>query len=241
MTAGPAMPALPVLVTRPEPGGRRTTARLLSLGFAPVLAPLLRVDPLTPALPAAAAVRAVVVASRHALPALPASYRRLPLFAVGDATAEAARRAGFAVVRSAGGRAEDLAALVAQSLTAEGLPLLLAAGLGQGHRLNNLLQESGFAVLREEVYVAQPVAELPESAAAMIRSGQEGWILLFSRETALCFARLAVAGDLAPDLARFSLAAIGEPAAAAASALPWRRVRVAVQPTETAVLALLND
>jgi uroporphyrinogen-III synthase len=231
----------PVLVTRPEPGASATAERLRAKGFAPQVAPLLTIEPLTAVLPPPEALQAVVVASQHALPPLPQSHCGLPLLAVGDATAEVARRHGFSQVSSADGDAAALAALVARRISPGGLPLLLAAGLGQGHHLARLLTESGFAVERREVYAARPANTLPEAARVMIGAYRRGRVLLFSRETAFCLSRLTLETDLLAGFATLDLAAISRPVAEAVGDLPWRSIRVAMSPTETAVLGLLHD
>lgn len=235
------MPALPVLVTRPEPGGSATARRLREMGFAPVMAPLLTIQSLARALPARESLRGIVIASQQALPALPDLYHDLPLYAVGDATAAAARARGFAEVVSAHGRAEDLAGLIIRSLPKEGLPLLLATGENQGDRLKTILQAFGFTIIKEEVYAARSVTALPPQAAEMIARPEPGWVLLFSRETALCLKRLCRAISLPAGLDHLQLAAISAPVAEAVRDLPWRSIRVAMEPTEKAVLALLND
>jgi uroporphyrinogen-III synthase len=211
------------------------------MGFTPYLAPLLTIAPLPTALPPAGAVRAIIVASQHAVPVLPPGLHGLPLFAVGDATAEIARRHGFTQVSSAEGDAAALAALVARKIAPAGLPLLLAAGLGQGHHLARLLAASGFGVERREVYVAHPAESLPEAARAMIGGDRHGRVLLFSRETALCLSRLTRETKLWAGFKTLDLAAISRPVAEAVGDLPWRSIRVAMAPTETAVLALLHD
>jgi uroporphyrinogen-III synthase len=232
---------VPVLVTRPEPGASATAQRLQAMGFAPFLAPLLTIQPLAAGLPSAHEVRAILVASQHAVPPLPASHRLLPLFAVGDATAETARRHGFGTVLSAEGDAVALARLVARSLAPQGLPLLLASGLRQGHYLARLLAESGFAVERREVYAAHPAAGLPEAARQLIGARAPGRVLLFSRETALCLGRLIHGTDLMAGFTTLDLAAMSRPVAEAVGDLPWRSIRVAMTPTEQAVLALLHE
>jgi uroporphyrinogen-III synthase len=231
----------PVLVTRPEPGASATARRLRAMGFVPHVAPLLTISPVAAALPPADRIGAIVIASRHAVPPLPAHYHALPLFAVGDATAEAARGHGFTYILSADGDAEALAALVARSSPARDLPLLLAAGLGQGLYLAERLAEAGFAVERREVYAAWPVTALPEAARAMISAGRAGRVLLFSRETALCLSRLVREPELLAGFPKLDLAAISGAVAEAARGLPWRSIRVAMAPTENAVLALLHD
>src|SRR5690348_11361581 len=95
-----AEPGSSVLVTRPEPGAGETAARLIALGFSPVLAPLLEVRPRHVAIPPSELVQAILVTSGSAIPGLPESHRRLPLFAVGAATARRAEAAGFTNVSS---------------------------------------------------------------------------------------------------------------------------------------------
>ncbi|MBN9481446.1 MAG: uroporphyrinogen-III synthase, partial [Bordetella sp.] len=120
-----------VWVTRAEPGAARTADRLTALGFTPIVAPLLTLSPLPGALDAAPSpetVAALALTSPNGVeafaPLIP-RFRDHPVFAVGDATAEAARAAGFADVRSASGDIHALARLVA----AEAPPgLLLAPG-----------------------------------------------------------------------------------------------------------------
>ena len=112
------MPPLPsgVLVTRPEPGASDTAARVAALGFAPILAPVLRIRAIPAHLPAASAVAAVLVTSGNAIDALPPAYHSARLLTVGDATAARARAAGFGQIFSAAGDAEALAALVAREV-----------------------------------------------------------------------------------------------------------------------------
>ncbi|MGH7070555.1 MAG: uroporphyrinogen-III synthase, partial [Acetobacteraceae bacterium] len=64
--------------------------------------------------------------------------------------------------------------------------------------------------------------------------------LFFSGETASHVARLVGTAGLSAELAPVTAIAIGEAAAAALRPLPFRSVRVAVRPTEEAVLAMLE-
>src|SRR5436305_9304945 len=94
-----------VLITRPFAGGEATSRLVASMGWRPLLAPVLKVAPIATQLPPPTGLQAVLVTSANALPGLPAAYHRLPLMAVGDATAARAREAGFAQVHSAAGDA----------------------------------------------------------------------------------------------------------------------------------------
>jgi uroporphyrinogen-III synthase len=228
-----------VLVTRPDPGASATSARLSELGYAPLAAPLFGIHPKRARLPDPARLQAAVATSGNALPGIPASFHGLSLYTVGDATAARARALGFATVTSAAGDAAALAELLSRACRPDAGPLLLAAGAGQGQRLAAALRAQGFAVLRRALYAAVPVRRLPPAARQALAEKRIAAALFFSAETAETFARLVGEAGLAGELARVTALAIAQPAAAALRRLPFRSVRVALRPTEEALLAML--
>ena len=209
-----------------------------------MVAPLLTIRALPAALqstlPGADRLQAVLIASRNALDHLPAGYHQVPLLAVGDASAERARRAGFAQVLSADGDADALGALAGMCCDQAGPPLLLASGRGQSLKLAAALRALGFRVIRRAVYAAVPARALPEAAAKVLREGSLRAATFFSAETASHFARLLIRAGLREAVAGVDACAIGVPAATAIEALPWRRVLCAAKPTQDAMLALLQ-
>lgn len=223
-----------VLVTRPEPDAAETAAVLVSMGWQPVIAPLLKVQtlPLAP-------VRcdAVLLTSGNALPALVGVGRDVPVLAVGDRTAARARAAGFLVVHSADGDAAALMGLVA-GFCAPGAALLLPCGAGQGGALAAELRAAGYRVFRRRAYRAAPVRLFPATAQDGFTVGAIGSTLLLSALTAEVFARL-LPPALHGALRTVDALVIGPPAAHAVAHLPWRRVRVSAKPTLERVLALL--
>src|SRR5262245_3790151 len=125
-----------ILVTRPSPDAEATAAALRVRGFAVMSAPMLRFEPL-PFHEDDTQYGAVIVTSANALrgigPQLTGSaLTKLPLFAVGDHTAEAARQAGFTKVISAKGDASALRDTVVERAKSGKLkkksPLLYLAG-----------------------------------------------------------------------------------------------------------------
>jgi uroporphyrinogen-III synthase len=237
-TASPDRAA--VLVTRPEPGAAETAARITALGLRPIIAPLLMIAQRHATLPPSARVQAIVATSRNAIPALPTSHRHLPLFAVGAATARHARAAGFEQVTSAGADAMALAALLAHSCDPLAGPLLLATGQDQGTALASNLRTSGFRVIRRVVYAAVPATIFPEPVHRAFAAGTLSAALFFSAETARTCVRLLQAARLDHTVATVDALAIGQSTAVALQPLPWRRIRVAAQPNQDAMLALLR-
>jgi uroporphyrinogen-III synthase len=115
----------------------------------------------------------------------------------------------------------------------------LATARRQGDALSAALRGQGFRVVRRVVYEARPASALPAQAAlAMQHGGLIG--LFFSGETARAFVRLAEQAGLARSLSTSEAVAISQPVAVALERLPWRRIRVAVQPNQDAMLALLR-
>src|SRR5437870_4476679 len=109
-----------VLVTRPSPDNDRSAAALRAQGFEVLLAPMLRFERV--ALPGdlGSEFGAVIITSGNALRAVApqlkdSPLKRLPLFAVGEQTASAARDAGFVKVIVAEGDSAALRDLVAAS------------------------------------------------------------------------------------------------------------------------------
>ena len=106
-----------ILVTRPQPDNEKTGASLRARGFEVLLAPMLRFEPVALPDEPSADYAAVIVTSANALRAVEPQLAEyglldLPLFAVGEHTAAAARKAGFGSVISADGDGADLRDLV---------------------------------------------------------------------------------------------------------------------------------
>ena len=202
-------------MTRPAGSAESTAAKLRRRGFIPVLTPLLEILPVDAELPDPATLQAVLVTSQHALPRLPAMLRGLPLLAVGDATAAAARVRGHENVISASSNAQALAGLTAQRCNPAGSALLVASGAGQGHELADTLRALGFDVRHCSVYAARQVSALPEAASRALRAGTVYAATFFSAETARSFAALAESAGLRDTVAPVVALAIGLPAAAA--------------------------
>src|SRR5215510_4131726 len=120
-----------IVVTRPQTDGERTAKALRARGHTVLVAPLMRVEPIAADL--GGAWSAVIVTSANAPKAIennPArdSLARLPLFAVGHRSAEAARETGFKDVVSANGDLRDLVRLIEVRRARERAPLLYLAG-----------------------------------------------------------------------------------------------------------------
>src|SRR5665213_211416 len=155
------------LVTRPRLQAETFAAELARRGVEPVVEPLIEIADCLAALPEFAGVQAILCTSVNGVRALARATgdRQAPVFAVGDATARAARAAGFERVESAGGDVGDLARLVCGRLRPGGGRLLHVAGSAVAGDLAGRLGASGFAVERAVLYQAHAVAALTPATA----------------------------------------------------------------------------
>ncbi len=232
-------PADGVLVTRPADAAADTASRLQARGWRPVFAPVAEIDPIDVALPPPDEVQAVLVTSANALATLPVAYNRVPLLAVGDATASRARDLGFSLARSASGDALALADLVRDACVPSRGALLHVCGRDAPDLLASELAGSGFKILRREVYFARPAGRLPEGTIKELERGTVAAALFFSPASARRFIAL-VRHDIHPEaLETVTAIAISAVAAEALAPLPWRRIRVASRPNQDELLAQL--
>ncbi|MFW6413529.1 MAG: uroporphyrinogen-III synthase [Oceanicaulis sp.] len=224
----------PVLVTRAEPGATRSVKALEGLGYRALNAATATVafDLPAPDLSNAAAL-AFTSPNGAAAAGFHNVSRDLPVYAVGDATAEAARDAGFDTVKSAAGDGAALARLILADAP-KGRVMHLS-GTRQGFDLVAALTEGGVTAERHAVYRTVPappygpelVSVLP-GAVALIHSpaGAERFL-----------ARLDAEGIAANAL---SYAAISRAAAAPAVRAGARGVAIAAEPNEAALFSALG-
>lgn len=232
-----------LLVTRPQPQADVTARRLAALGHTPIVAPLVEIVAEETALPLAG-VGAVAVTSAAAIRALGTAsvdldaLRRLPLFAVGARTAEAARQAGFTDVRTAGGDAAALAGLLAAALPA-GSTVLHAAGRDRAVELGPLVAPHDIAVRVAVVYRAEAGSALPPQAVAALADGAVDGILVYSARSAAAVVEAITTAGLDGKLATLRFLALSPAVAAALARGGAADVAVAARPEEAALFDLL--
>ncbi|WP_431284989.1 uroporphyrinogen-III synthase [Humitalea sp. 24SJ18S-53] len=238
----PAADPLGVLITRPSPGDAATAEAVARRGWRPIAAPSLVLAALPGAAPPRGA-QALLLTSAAAVRALDRSLAPsdLPVFAVGAATAAAARAMGFAAVQAASGDAESLSALVAAQCDPARGPLWLAVGRGYATDLAAVLRGRGFRVARRVVYAARPARALPPAARDALAAGQVAAALFTSPRGAHSMVRLLRAAGLAQAARGIAAVAISQRVADALGGVAWKALHVATIPSEEALLDVLGQ
>ncbi len=231
------------LVTRPQHDARKLIDRLDALGHRAVLSPVIDIVPRDHAALSHAVIQAIAFSSANAARAVSILTNRerllrLPAFAVGEQSAAAARLAGLADVREAGGDAVQMAEKIIADCDPAAGAIAYLSGADTAGDLQGQLQQAGFTVERAVLYDAVPAVNLSREAVNAIYSGNVAGILLYSPRSAKIWKSLLHAAGLAESarkLRHFCLSAN----VAAALGSDYVTV-VASAPREDALLSLLD-
>ena len=206
-----------VLVLRPEPGASETVRRAKQRGLDAEAKPLFTIEPIYWQAPEAGSFDGLLLTSANALRHGGDNLqdlRGLPAYAVGEATADAAREAGFDI-KSVGEAGVDR---LLGSIEPE---LKLLHLCGEDRRIPHNARQA---------IVALPVYRAVECDVSLA-DVHDSVALIHSPRAGRRFAQLV------PDREGIAIAAIS-PAAAEAAGDGWREVAAADTPTDEALLAL---
>ena len=210
-----------MFILRPEPGAGASADKARALGLEPVVTPLFEIQPVKWIAPNPAKFDGLLLTSanvvRHGGESLD-KVSGLPIYAVGEATAEAARDAGLSVKVVGSGNIDDLLRTLP-----DGLRLLHPCGFHRRPPANP----------RQKITTACAYRARQVTPSAAFRALSGNVAALHSAEAAKRLAELV----LPIERKSVRLAAISQQAAVAAG-LGWQAVGIAEQPTDDAVLAL---
>lgn len=230
-----------LLLTRPAAAAAAFAKEAAALGFDPLIAPMAVYEDVPSAPLDTAGVQAVLLTSGHAAAVLArrTSDRSVPVLAVGDATARAARAAGFLDVTSAGGDGAALAALVRQRLDPSAGRLIHAAGAERAFDVAATAIADGFQAATHVLYRSRPAQAFNPAVLAALRGEEIDYAAFFSPRTAKTFAKLIATANLQGCLGRITAVSLSPAVETALGQLTWARRRTAAKPTAVALLATL--
>ena len=238
-----------ILVTRPHPDGEATAASLRARGFDVLLAPMLRFEPVAFDDDEDMRYGAVIVTSANALRGIERQLKdgqwlKLPLFAVGEHTAAAARNIGFEAVIPAKGGADSLRDLVLASVKAKALkkasPLLYLAGADLARDLAGELGERGFTVVTQTTYRMVPLSSLPRETSDAFAANRIEAVLHYSRRSARAFLESVRAAGVEISALAIPHCCISAAVASVVRDAGATRVMAAASPDENALFELLD-
>ena len=238
-----------VLVTRPQPDDEATALSLRARGFEVLLAPMLRFEPVAFRDDGEVDYGAVIVTSANALRGLVQHLRdsrllKLPLLAVGEHTAAAARAAGFENVIAAGGDAGALRECVLAGVKRKTLkktsPLLYLAGADLARDLAGELGARGFTVVTQTTYRMSPASGLPRETCEAFAANRVEAVLHYSGRSARAFLEAARSAGVEISALSLPQCCISAAVAAVVRDAGAAQVVVAASPDENALFGALD-
>jgi len=232
-----------LLITRPEKDAGPLAALLTERGHSVHLEPLISIVPEPGAVVPEKAYGAVLVTSANGVRALAEAQgfehvkARLAL-AVGIASAEACRAAGFGRVEDASGDLHDLVRLTEKMCAPSDGPLLYAAGKLVSGDLKAMLDAKGYEVERLVLYDAVPADRLSPEILKALQAGEIDGVLHVSPRSARIWARVAPSD--VRELAHYCLSQAVADALVDEFKAPAGPIHVAARPTQDALIALID-
>ncbi|MEM8936851.1 MAG: uroporphyrinogen-III synthase [Pseudomonadota bacterium] len=229
-----------VLITRPEPDAAHFAQLCRDAGLEPIMSPLM--EPVIGAAPVDLTdVAALAFTSANGVRAFAANSGRrdLPVFAVGSATAAAAKSVGFRQVSAADGDVDSLARLISRR-PSTGVTLHIA-GTRRSGDLIALLEKEKHPARRAVLYEMNEADALPAPAVkALTTPSQVLWVTLFSPRTTALFMRLIENAGLENSLGRANAACLSDAVAELLPSEKWARVFVAPEREANSMIELIT-
>lgn len=232
-----------LLMTRPDigPDGDGLEAALSAAGHRITRAPLLTITH-TGTLPSFDGLQGLIATSSNGLRAVapfPEAALRLPLYAVGPATAALGRVLGFRRVAEGAGDGRALAELIRSEVDPSAGALLHLSGEKLAFDLAGALQPLGFDVRRAVVYRAEAATRFPPEGAGALQGGHLDGVVLMSPRTARAYVALVGEGGLGTEASRLVHFCLSDAVARELAALGTVVTSVARLPNSEEMLALV--
>lgn len=200
-----------------------------ALGRPSIIAPVTRITYRMPIIEGS--YDAVITTSPHG-PVGVTQYHSLPLYTVGEASADAARQQGFQLAISI---AQDAASLAAMIVVAHSTPskFLYLSGAETRINIKKLIESQGHNVTQVITYEAIAETQLVPELLAHWRKISA---VIFMSVGALKAAQSLITQDVS----HIQAFCISPTVAAAAGALPWKAIHVSASPKQQSLIDCIN-
>jgi uroporphyrinogen-III synthase len=231
-----------LLLTRPVEDSDGLAAELAGIGVTALIEPLLHIEYIDTPPPDLGRFQALLVTSANGVRAFSrvSPDRGIAVYAVGDASARAARDLGFTKVESAAGDVEALAALVRERLNPADGELLHVAASRLAGDLAASLEALGFGYRRAVLYTAEKATRLSDTAKTAIEAAELDGVALYSPRTADSLVGLLRDAGLADKCKHMTAFCLSRAVAEEAGAIAWRDIVVADSPDQAALIETIR-
>lgn len=232
-----------IIILRPEADCADYIAQVEAMGYCAIAEEILSVSFTDYELPEVGPEVPLVFTSANGVRAFArlSGERDRFVFTVGDNTAEAARRAGFTKLESAGGTAEDLTRLLLKRRETGLTSIFYVRGADISVNFPEILAESGIKTSEFIGYKANLSHSLSENALNSLEIGDVKAVLMFSARGAAHFAGFVRQNGRQAALKTVQALCIGEGMLESFRDLPFKEVVVAPSPDRYGMMCLLQS
>ena len=230
-----------VLIIRQREDAIPLANSLREKGIIPYVCPLFK--PRFLSLPSIQNPQGLIITSKNALRSLRGrtDFHTLPLYTVGDKTAELAKSLGFLNIFSAAGDSKDLLTLITQKASPLKGPLLYLSGAIVKGNITENLSTAGFDIKRHIVYRLESRKAFPSSLKKALVQGEISHILFFSPHTTTLFLNLLKKEKLEAATEKMTSLCLSQDVVKKALDISWREVWASPQPTVEAIMGYFNE
>ena len=219
-----------VLLIRPMMEALPLAKILKSKGVKPLLHPLF--EPRFLPLPPLKTPQALIITSKNALRAIEGyeDLKTVPLYVVGDQTAQLAQDTGFARVTKASGTSKELTKLILNHAQREkGILWHLSGEVVKGNIVKEL-RAKGFKAERHIVYHIQDAENIPASLLSDLQNQKISHVMFFSPRTTTIFVNLINKNGLEKVAHQITALCLSQAVAEKAKLLEWKKMWISPQP-----------
>ena len=231
-----------VLLTRTNLDSKHLAKKLNDFGVTSVISPVIKIVSIPVEVPNKSDFQSVIITSKNTLETVKKLYfsQKVPIFCVGDITAQLFENSGFSNVKSASGTSEDLLELFVKSCNPEKGPVLYLAGQDTHGAIERDLKHYGFIIEKKIAYRAEAVSRLTQDAEQALRSGEITGIFIFSPRSAIILNELISTFKLHKAIKKTTAFCLSDAVAKEASATAWSNILISERPTQESILELLR-
>lgn len=232
-----------IIILRPKDDCADYIAQIEAMGYEAIAEEILSVSHTGEPLPEIAPDAALVFTSANGVRAFAAlsPERSYPVFTVGHNSAEAAQEAGFTLVESAGGKAEDLVGLLLERSKTGLKNVFYVRGADVSADIGIILSKNGINTQEYIAYRADLAENISIQCLKSLKNRDVKAVMAFSARGAAHFASLVRQYGRETALKTAQALCIGEGVLESFRDLPFKEVVVAPTPDRYGMMSLLQS
>ena len=229
-----------LLVTRPLDEAKPTAAKLEAQGYHVMVAPMLKVEPVSFEIPDES--RSIIVTSKNGARMGLANIgnKERPIFAVGESTADEARKLGFTNITVGPGTARQLLPVLRECGVSETRKYTHLCGNILSYNICDVLSGEGIDAETTTTYQSRANRSFGVAIQEALDAGEIDTVLFYSPRTATIFEEVVADYGRSDWLSKLDALCLSTRVASNLLG-PWRSKSYAVIPTEKAMFSMIGN